>query len=351
MYYKENQTLAQITIEHEGMIIHINPEDSRNRFVVKVGGKENTCKCLNDVLEHAKESTERLVLKRIVYQVVKQVFYELELKQPDVTFGVIPFLEGKAYRTNQVELLYAFHMTPLFDHELLEMCIPPYKLHLHPKPLKTWPARLKATIISKDKRTEVIWLLDPYQLINIFINNIKKLKHKTTFTSPEKEKTEIFFESKPKYNKITIQTPIGKVDQNYKTFQSHILEIMRDHEGTFLVNVNRNLRYYIFSAFILNYWGRKRKSLDIKEQEEHDVLFYALDPPIYKLGTVPFSMEECIALGLDWYYSENPSLKYADMDEDIKHHTLYFAEQKNDEPDEYINKCRNDPHYWEWNED
>ena len=349
MYYEDKMPIPSFEFSEEGVTIHVNPENENKRFEI-TNGKTTQHQNLNDALTRIKNPEIRTKLKKKIFKKVKHAFYKVEEVLPDSTAGPILFLQGKDYRTSLNEGIYTFNMSQYLVGSISEPSreTTNYELgeHLKKHDANSWPTRIKVDIKLRGHKKETEWLSDPYQLINIFTNNVQGKKHKQKFITPNGKEEEITFQSSPRYNRVVIKTTEGELTQSYQQFQKHLLKNIKSIVKLFVDNQTSDTQEYVAATYILNHWDNIYKQFNETEQRNQQKLMDSIEGGIIEQGKIPWEISDLLAAGVQEYFGfEHKEISFEESSKMMQMYTSNFAQINNISVDELITNLRQDPLY------
>ena len=208
MYYRNPsgklQQTSRVVVNGTDVIIHIG--DPERRFRWTGCAVEAYAKSVADVLDQLQvPPDERRAAKRALYNATRELFRQAEDTHPDSTKGVIPFLEGKPYRTPWFDLTGNITYTIPDGRE--------QRMHV--------TVRGPYGAYDADFPYDVLALMDVvFAVIDEAPTTVTHHDH-----SSQRLQFSIIHVSRA-WNRIVLDTPVGRVTAPYDDFLVNVLRAM-----------------------------------------------------------------------------------------------------------------------------
>ena len=261
---------------------------------------------------------------------------------------MIPFLEGKSYRTAAVDNVYVFGIIqlPFSDISAITEHNPGLELHEHLRHHHrgSWP--LKSELHFRSKTGELFFeaLTNPYMLIDMVANNIQGGEYSVRFTLPDEGANELKITSFPTYNRVIVNTSIGKIVQNYDRLQKALVEnigcVFESLVGEDLDEVEM-----ITAGFLVHHMMTRSEGFSVGELAELKRIREFSGEDCFKRSTLRYPVNELIGLGVQQYF-ENPSITSVEQaSPKIAMFAYDIAKSRNVPVKELIRGIKQDPFY------
>lgn len=350
MYYRKHEPLLSFSIKSGNIELAVNPENYDARFELKNEGK--SFKSLEEALGLISDEKLKKEIKKAVYKSLRKLFFTIEQKIPDATTGIIPFMEGKDFRTTISDHYYNFKLTPELVEPNFELQECNVALELEQYLISNlkgkWPIELKLNIKHKKGFYDFSLLYDPYALINIFASNIEGAECDLNLYTTTGEKKLFHFKSYPDNNLIKIYFGNEEIRISYDVLQINILDSINNFFNYTIKNPVDGICQYVPSSFVIDHYRNKCVNFTKKDKLrwEHLIVLYEQNNSLFNPDMFCWNIPDLHAIGVsDHFLYVDPKGSFEDASPRLKEYTLKLSKLNKCSPSDLIKLFRSDESY------